>query len=102
MELTKTDDNNISFPTKAGVYYTVAMSGNSSVTEIADSEMDITIVDRTAFVKQPEASMKAYDLTGRMLASSKNSTLDLSSLENGTIIIEASINNRKVTRKVIL
>lgn len=102
VEFTKTDDNNISFPTKAGASYTVVMSGNSSVTEIADPDMDIKIVDHTAFVKYPEASMKAYDLTGRMLTSSKNSTLDLSSLENGTIIIEASINNRKVTRKVIL
>ena len=99
---TKIDENNVKFPTEIGGVYTVVMPEGSGVAEIADSELQIRIVNKIASVSIAGASMKAYDIAGCLLASSEDSSLDLSSLSPGAVIIKATANNKNSVKKFML
>ncbi len=99
---TKIDENNVKFPTEIGGVYTVVMPEGSGVAEIADSELQIRIANKIASVSIAGASMKAYDIAGCLLASSEDSSLDLSSLSPGAVIIKATANNKNSVKKFML
>ena len=99
---TKIDDNNVKFPTEKGGVYTVVMPEGSGVSEITDSDMQIRIINKIASVSTPGATIKAYDIAGCLLGSSENSSLDLSSLSPGTVIIKATANNKNSVKKFML
>lgn len=97
----KIDSDNVKFQTAKGVAYTILPQGNSRVAEISEPEMKLKVTGDTASVNLPGATIKAYDIAGRLLISSSDSSLDLSGLERGALIIKASLDGNEAVLKII-
>ena len=96
------DNDNIKFSTAAGGVYTVTMGDNSGVTEISENGLTISVENNIAAVAIQNATIDAYDIAGRLLATSSNSLLNLGSLSPGTIILKAKSGNKTATKKILL
>lgn len=102
INVTKIDDNNVKFPTQKNGTYTIVMTYESGVDEIVDPAMEIKIENKKAYVTAQGADIKAYDIAGRLMASSSDSVLDMSGLDKGTFILKASLREKSSVKKIIL
>ncbi|MDE6340063.1 MAG: glycoside hydrolase family 95 protein [Muribaculaceae bacterium] len=102
VSFTKIDANNIKLVTEKGSAYYLTFGDNSGVAEIADAEMVILVDNKVATVAMPDVRIDAYDIAGRLVASSSDSVLDLSNLTAGAVILKAKAGNKTAVKKVMV
>lgn len=96
------DDDNISFPTVAGGRYTVLHTKNASIADAEVSQIGMTVESGIVVVHADSANIAAYDITGRLLALSATTRLDLSAFKHQLLIVKAVTGAGVITRKVLV
>lgn len=88
IEIEKLDNDNIKFSTLKDGVYIITFPEETGIKVIETPKNHLKVIDNVAYVSEGEALVKAYDLSGRLLASA-NSSLDLSPFIGSLLIIKA-------------
>jgi alpha-L-fucosidase 2 len=101
------DNDNISFSTEAGATYTIDLTDNSALPNVVASNLRLTVVNGVVSVNVLDAAaaktaIVAYDMTGRLVASSATSSLDLSAFRHTPLVVTATTPTATLTQKLLL
>jgi hypothetical protein len=102
---TVVDNDNISFSTEAGATYTIDLTDNSALPNVVASNLRLTVVNGVVSVNVLDAAktaIVAYDMTGRLVASSATSSLDLSAFRHTPLVVTATTPTATLTQKLLL